>query len=94
MRARRQSNPQADEPSGRYQVLEGADTPTDECPSGPEAPGPVQDMVRSAYMGFPSLHVIRVENSLEPTFEEGLMVVWLLAGRVTVPPDTVLEVVM
>ena len=51
-------------------------------------------MVRSAYMGFPSLHVIRVENSLEPTFEEGLMVVWLLAGRVTVPPDTVLEVVM
>jgi len=43
------------------------------------------DMVRSAYMGFPSLHVIRVENSLEPTFEEGLMCL-ALAGRVTVHP--------
>ena len=37
------SNPQALEPSGRYQVLAGDVTPTLECPSGEGAPGPVQD---------------------------------------------------
>ena len=48
------SNPQSEEPSGRYQVLAGAVTPMEQWASGQAAPAPVQYMVRSTLMALPS----------------------------------------
>ena len=75
------SNPQELEPSGRYQVLAGLLTPTEEWASGDAAPGPVQYMVRSTAMGRFCGHSTFVEKSVsKPSISSGLMVVWLAAG--------------
>ena len=55
-----------EEPSGRYQVLAGAVTPTEEWASSEAAPGPVQVMVRSTAMVLPSLQSTFVEKSAGP----------------------------
>ena len=68
--------------------MAGAVTPTEEWPSGEAAPGPVQDMVRSTAMVFPSVQVTLVEKSLLPSLSAGFTVVWDCAGNVIVPPET------
>src|SRR5450759_2388368 len=82
------SNPQAEQPSARYQVLAGSVTPTEEWASGADAPGPVHDIVRSTQMVLPSRQTTFVEKSFAPRASAVLTVAWLLAGMLTVPPGT------
>ena len=78
------SNPQALEPSGRYQLVAGDVTPMDECASGDAAPCPVQVIVRSTAIGFMwSSASTLVEKSFRPSKTPGSTVVWLDAASVT-----------
>ena len=87
------SNPQALEPSGRYQAVAGLVTPIEEWPSAPCAPGPRQNMVLSQAIDLPSRHSTLVEKSVlsRLSWSTGLMVVRLsgaivMSGLCTGPP--------
>jgi hypothetical protein len=93
------SKPQAEEPSGRYQVFAGEVTPTEQWASGDGAPVPVQVIVRSTAIGFVwSAHSTLVEKSACPpsTFIRWsfVSVVCEFAGRVTVSVFVALPVGM
>ena len=78
------SKPKPEQPSGRYHVVAGAFTPTDEWASGEGAPGPVQVMVLSTAIGLLSTHSTTVEKSVANLrSSSGDIVVWLEAGSLT-----------
>ena len=90
------SKPQLELPSGRYQVFEGDETPMEQWPSWLLASLPVQTMVRSTAMLFPSRHSTFVEKSQgKEITSAAFRIVWLMAGslmsfRKTTPlPDGV-----
>ena len=77
------SNPQSDEPSGRYQVLAGEVTPIEQWPSGEGAPSPVHIILRSTAIVLPSAHSTFVEKSVAPISSLGFMTVCESAGKTT-----------